>query len=531
MGSGYSENPFNSGGICRPRMKFGEKYELLESLTTGGVETFVANDKVRGERVLVHILECEAQKPNQPTVQWVLEQFRHIAPEPAGLVLETGRYSGTLYAYLVTKMPDEAALQKWVQLYRAQGRDTQDAPAPPAKPTPESESPTADMTAKEPSRVPGSVTQLFREFDAAAKPAASSVPSREPQQPPQPSASVKSAANRSAVPAEPDWNAFAPPISPAKAEPNVNSPASSFSSAFSPRSFPPEAASPPIKEGPNPGEFTNFFQGPFRAEEPLNVPAVSPRQVEPPRKSVGEFTAMFNSPRQEEPSPAAGVAGNESPGAGFTGWFNNPNIASRTSGTAGPPVSSEPSLVEDSSAFPAPRKDSFISPQPASYVSPTPPIVPVPIPPVFSIPPLPTPAIEMHPVTPPSVSPSEGATNAFNHPVREAPPIPPTPPSGPSPYTQVISVKRPAGSAGAQKDAAPSSGPPPSFPPMPSLPAIAPPPMPAAPKMPKIAAPPAPKPPKAGLPEPSVSYWPLILTLTVLFFIAALLVLYFALKH
>ena len=36
---------------------------------------------------------------------------------------------------------------------------------------------------------------------------------------------------------------------------------------------------------------------------------------------------------------------------------------------------------------------------------------------------------------------------------------------------------------------------------------------------------------KAGLPEPSVSYWPLILTLTVLFFIAALLVLYFALKH
>src|SRR6202790_3530463 len=198
-------NPFGPEGTCKPRMKFGEKYELLESLTTGGVETFVANDKVRGERVLVHILECEAQKPNQPTVQWVLEQFRHIAPDPAGLVLETGRYSGTLYAYLVTKMPDDAALQKWVQLYRAQGRDTQDAPAPPAKPTPESEFPTADMTAKEPSRVPGSVTQLFREFDAAAKPAASSVPSREPQQPSQPSASVKSAANRSAVPAEPDW--------------------------------------------------------------------------------------------------------------------------------------------------------------------------------------------------------------------------------------------------------------------------------------------------------------------------------------
>ena len=49
-------------------MKFGEKYELLESLTTGGVETFVANDKVRGERVLVHILEGEAQKPKERSV-------------------------------------------------------------------------------------------------------------------------------------------------------------------------------------------------------------------------------------------------------------------------------------------------------------------------------------------------------------------------------------------------------------------------------------------------------------------------------
>jgi hypothetical protein len=55
--------------------------------------------------------------------------------------------------------------------------------------------------------------------------------------------------------------------------------------------------------------------------------------------------------------------------------------------------------------------------------------------------------------------------------------------------------------------------------------------MPPPPAIPKIAAPPAPKPPKAALPEPPASYWPLILTLTVLFFIAVLLVLYFVLKH
>jgi len=62
--------------------------------------------------------------------------------------------------------------------------------------------------------------------------------------------------------------------------------------------------------------------------------------------------------------------------------------------------------------------------------------------------------------------------------------------------------------------------------------------MPPAPPMPKIAAPPppkapikAPKPPKVATPEPPVSYWPLVLTLTVLLFIAVLLVLYFVLKH
>jgi hypothetical protein len=50
--------------------------------------------------------------------------------------------------------------------------------------------------------------------------------------------------------------------------------------------------------------------------------------------------------------------------------------------------------------------------------------------------------------------------------------------------------------------------------------------------MPKIDIPSAPKPAKEGaLPPPPVSYWPLILTLTVLFFIAVLLVLYFVLKH
>jgi hypothetical protein len=50
--------------------------------------------------------------------------------------------------------------------------------------------------------------------------------------------------------------------------------------------------------------------------------------------------------------------------------------------------------------------------------------------------------------------------------------------------------------------------------------------------MPKAKAPQAPKAPKIDAPEPApVSLWPLIITLTVLFFLAVILVLYFVLRH
>jgi hypothetical protein len=519
-------------------MKFGEKYELLESLTTGGVETFIANDKVRGERVLVHILEGEAQKPNQPTVQWVLEAFRRIAPEPAGLVLETGRYSGTLYAYLVTRMPDEAALQGWVQMYRAQARETQEIAAPAGQATPESEFPTADLTSKESSRVPGSMTQFLKEFDPQAKPGDPNIPSSEVSkqmaQPSQPGPNVKPAADRSAIQPAPGWNAVAPNISaPAKADPNIESPASSFSSALTPRNFPAETNAAANKPSPKLGEFTNFFQGPFRVEGPAETPVAAPQQTEPPRKAVGEFTAMFNSPRPEEPLPAAGLAGNEPPGAGFTGWFSNPNVVSRTSGPAvAPPSGLQRSVADDLSAFPPPSKEPTGPPEPASYVAPAPVIASVPSPPIFPTPTFPNPAIEKSSGPPPPAFASDGATNAFNRRSSEPLPTPPALSAGPGAYTQIISVRPRVGAAAEQQQASANS---PATPGFPSVPAIAPPPMPPAPAMPKIVVPPPPKAPKldkVALPgPPPISYWPLILTLTVLFFIAVLLVLYFALKH
>jgi hypothetical protein len=61
--------------------------------------------------------------------------------------------------------------------------------------------------------------------------------------------------------------------------------------------------------------------------------------------------------------------------------------------------------------------------------------------------------------------------------------------------------------------------------------------MPPAPKVtppakPQLKAPSMPKAPKIDAPSPPpVSMWPLIITLTVLFFLAVLLVLFFVLRH
>lgn len=508
-------------------MKFAEKYELLESLTTGAVETFVANDKVRGQRVLVHIVHCDPQKPNQPTVQWVLEAFRRVAPDPVGLVLETGPYSGTLYAYLVTKLPEEGTLRAWVKQYEARPRDTQEIPAPVPPRAPQSESRVADAAPKPTSPGPGPVTQLLRSFELPPKPMQT-----EPHAQPLPNlgpAADRSPVRTAPVPAAPipaasGWEPVAPqaPV-PTSAELAGGGAANSPRPNLPAKSFPSGIITPPSRSSSTPGEFTSAFQGPFHGDRPSDMPAVTDQKMEPPRKTVGDFTAMFDMSKAQpqESSPARGVAGNENAGTGFTGYFTPEPSRTPTSTAPTPPIFPAPQTFPAPPVFPAPQ--AFPAPQPFPTPTPLPPNPPLP----------------QSPVVGPSSRPSDGATHAFSAPVSEPAPSPPPMPSGPSAYTQIISVKaaNPAGDeAGMDEEMLPAKSPAaPAFPAasLPKLPKA--PPLPPAPKMPKIAMPPGvPKPPKvdiAPLAPPPVSYWPLILTLTVLFFVAVLLVLYLVLKH
>lgn len=101
-------------------MTFADKYEIVEAVARGRIETFVARKVSTDQRVLVYVFEGREQRPEEPTVQWVLESFRALAPSPPEPVVETGRYNGTSYAYLVTKLPDRAVLQEWLRSYQAQ---------------------------------------------------------------------------------------------------------------------------------------------------------------------------------------------------------------------------------------------------------------------------------------------------------------------------------------------------------------------------------------------------------------------------
>lgn len=531
-------------------MKFGEKYELRESLTTGAVETFVANDKIRGQRVLVHILDCGLQQPNQPTVQWALDAFRRVAPEPAGLVLEAGRYSGTLYAYIVTQMPEKAALMNWVQHYQAQATDTHEILAPGVETRVQSEAPTADSSSEELVRPSTPFPPPIQTREALPTPPAPAVDIKKTKPDvdikktrlfaaPQPRVGAShlgetnlGGPNMGAPKPEPprfptEPAIIAPPAPvPPKPTPIVTTPPDFYRADLASKSAPPEAAAPAGGYNPKPGEFTSFFQGPFHGDEPTPVRGMSPHEIEPPRKSVGEFTAVFGSLSAEPPRvPSEMGAGTDDTESGLNvGWLNDSDIPRTPNTTAPPPIGGLPRAVST-----PPPSPTVLPPQPPMSLASATPIFPTPLPPKPAVPPVAMPPIPI-PAPPvvapplPTLNPADVARRAFSNPGIEpitAPPAVSTQPpmaNGPSAYTQVIKRQYlPAAAAATNAEPAPLAAK------APALPKIAP------PAAPKVAAPEAPK--LDAPPAPTISYWPLVLTLTVLFFIAVLLVLYFVLKH
>jgi hypothetical protein len=314
-------------------MKFANKYELFEAVTSGRVETFFAKDLASGERVLLHIFEAPEKKPDQPTVQWVVEAFRKVAPDPPGLVLETGRYGATTYAYLVTKLPDNAALQHWTQSYESYVAETQEvaiwsegiSPGPPAASkdfSQPNDRPTEEFTPVRSANPPGDFTAAFLGLAPRVNPQPEANTSREtepdginfgpeqaaPRREPgdftrqffsgsheSPQTLATQAPAKLAGEASAPPNREVPPISTERISAESQEGAKAEGTE-SPRQAPSggglTASSAP---SPDPGGFTALFRSSFKPETKATSESVgAPRK--PDDAKAGDFTDFFRGP-------------------------------------------------------------------------------------------------------------------------------------------------------------------------------------------------------------------------------------------
>lgn len=574
-------------------MTFASKYEILEPVASGSVETFVARSLATDERVLVHIFECPEQRPDQPTVQWVLESFQAIAPKPPGLVLGTGRYSGTTYAYLVTKLPESAVLDAWVRSYQARQETPTAAPAPglaapqhplgkvveeslgvtttapvaseqsvSARTSPASRDSDASATrddiaapehdegvllasghseaefetAKVAQQEPGEFTRQF--FSGAAtqndQAAQASLESAHPV-PSMPSTgkvlSPKPEANPLDRPTSRDVPIGFRQILPRPVE-NPRQ-ASAREDLFGPHQESQPANSfeniAAEDDHSKTGEFTNFFQGPFHGERPSKVPPISTAWVKS-KDEAGEFTKVFGPSGKDRVSEEI-----SSPHfAGETSAVRSRDEISSLLGSAKAP---EASLAQNTEILEPNRSMSAAFPEPSPYPS-----VPAPA----SIDPQP-PAAAFSSGRPwrdadtafvyrPS---KEVATSAFAAPATEAAPAQADLPSGPSEFTRIVAGGlRNLESAEEQPAAADSR----DFLEKSSLPSFRAPALPSqfpqAGSFPQTPLPPTgtpalPQIPQLGAAAPKVAAtpWTLILLLGGLFLLAVLLVVFFAIRH
>jgi hypothetical protein len=270
-------------------MKFAAKYEILETFTRGSVETFAARKIATDEVVLVHIFECQEQQPNQPTVQWVLESLRAVAPDPCARVVETGRYDETSYGFLVTRLPEKSALQAWIQSYEACQQAGDEVVVPPVS-TPAA--PSLESATPEAGPVP--------ESDAATR-VFGTVPAPE-----RPEGITK------------EFEALRSELKPPVADQTPSGlhvdhvDERSISAEFRAMGFEGTAAAKPV-EPETPGDFTRQFSTPVE-DQPKSTPAISDKTPREGIRSPIGITGRTPAPCTKLQPPPAGTSA-ETPSA------------------------------------------------------------------------------------------------------------------------------------------------------------------------------------------------------------------------
>ena len=541
-------------------MRFLGRYELLEQLTVGKVETFASYPVGGGERLLIHVFALPALIKSAPTNRDLLGYMEAISPPALGTVLDAGRYDDGSQAYVVTKFPrDLSAVNKWVEAYKALAREKHDTTTEvnagalweqeqriKTKQIPTVEKPAGDFTR---------AFQAFGPTDGAGEPKSENDQFRDPPAvESRPTQEFQVERSETSSPPGSLTEQFMAGLG--EGTRLVGAPQSTTAPARLETTFPSASSSPPVDSwaGKNhsnredesagidgrPGEFTTFFKSPLAPQPTSPGPLMEGERYcsTTSGPSRGEFTQLFGAETTAGPNNPIETGSSLEPvsqGDGFTSIFGK--AASQPSERD--PVSP---LGQQSSDF-EPAAEYVVSPK----INPTP---------TALARPATEPALGGNGSlgTLPGQNRDENATRLFRPPVQDPPPQRPSAPApGESEYTRIISPKakptanvdksttQPAhGGGGIQ---IPIQVSPPAIPsvqvphlPSPHLPPPLPSPSVHVPTIPSVAIPKMPSPPvlatKAGKkPRGWTAYAPLIVILNLLLLAAVGLVLYFIFQH
>lgn len=242
-------------------MNFADKYQILNQIPAGKVDTYVAKDLETGERVLLHVFETQG-KTQSPVDQLGAGSAARSEEDSCspGAAPPSGQQPPRRYTYSVT---DSSSLQTWKNLTDHPGRDRVpeerapvDFPSQPARseePPPLEPSATSIHTAVLSSSAsqPGEFTRQFFALPEQELQSSESRPERR----------FQAVSERGVVASTPQQQ--------------------------------------PLGSMPEQDEtqgFTSFFQGPFHGDRQTDTPTLASNvSAKPFEKSPGEFTRVFGS--------------------------------------------------------------------------------------------------------------------------------------------------------------------------------------------------------------------------------------------
>ncbi len=284
-------------------MKFADKYEILEMVTSGRVSTFLARERASQEAVVVYTFECVGTGANELSTASIISRFCALAPNPPGIIVKAGFDEQSSSAFITTKMPEAVALKAWVGAYQSFAKQgTSPGVAHVAEPTrvPAGDE-TAELSAEElraflaksgPSKPPP-VESASEDMGGVTSAFSLDIPATAPQQ----SGGEFTRLFRQANTFEPvqDMRPATPPpaAKPSDATDAIFGEVLGGSPLGGPKPAAPPASPrvPPIPAEPAPGSFTREFMGLPSEETPPSASATwTPEQT---KKEPGAFTREF----------------------------------------------------------------------------------------------------------------------------------------------------------------------------------------------------------------------------------------------